>query len=156
MICLRLAVGAVSHVDLPGNQYLAALANSVSTELLGAMGTSIPISDLTTAASSLLEESAEGELQPPPKALQEKGYLAACQFMQTMENPPTTCCISRFRCTTCGSTRHKDCFCISWRDVMVRVPNGKGGVAWVKKANMAAYVEKIKLEAEIAANVPLA
>lgn len=140
---LRVAVGMVSHVDLPLDDLLAALVNSASGELLGAMGTtiSVPASGLTEA-TPLPNESTEADQHP--QRLQKESYEALGQFLQKVESPPRSCCgLRSSRCCSCGFTRRDGCDCISWRDEMVRVRNGKGGVVWVKQANVAAYKEKI-------------
>lgn len=148
LFALRVAVGMVSHVDLPLNDLLAAVVRSASTEVLGAMGTRIFASTLADAAQ-LRTESTGVERQPPPERLQKEGYLALCRFMQAAERPSTACCGTRFQCFSCGSVSHRNCVCISWRDQMVRVPNGKGGLVRVKRANEAAYTEKVRHEAEM-------
>lgn len=145
---LRVAVGMVSHVDLPLDNLMAALTMSASAEVLAAMGTSISISGLTKATR--LPDESNGVLeQGEQHRLQKQGYAALCEFMQKLETPPATlCCGIRGRCSTCGSTQRNNCYCVSWRDEMVRVRNGKGGLVWVKKANEAAYKEKICREAD--------
>lgn len=150
LLALRIAVGMVSLVDLPCNEYLAALANSASTDLLGTMGTTIPVSSLPGTASTLPGDTIGDENQPPSEKMQKEGYMAMCQFMQEMENPSTLCCrpkVKKNACVSCGSTRTTGCSCVNWRAVMVRVPNGKGGEAWVKKTNEEAYATKIRPEA---------
>lgn len=142
---LRVAVGLVAHVDLPLDDLLAAFTLSVSTEVLGAMGTNIPIADLTEA-TPLLDESTGADEQRQRHRLQKEGYAALCRFMQILETPPTSSCGWRFRCSSCRSNQRNDCGCVSWKDEMVRVRNGKGGLVWVKKTNERAYKAKISRE----------
>lgn len=154
LFAVRVAVGAVSHVDLPLNDLLAAVVKSASTEALGAMRTNVSASGPTGGDNPLFDASKGGVYQPPSERLQKEGYLALCQFMQRMESPSTACCGARFQCPSCGSTRSGDCVCVSWREGMVRVPNGKGGLVWVKKVNEVAYAEKIARENAMSGNGP--
>ncbi|CAM9330189.1 unnamed protein product [Laminaria digitata] len=142
LCALRMAVGMVSHVDLPLNDVVAALVKSASTEVLGAMPTGISARG-QTQATLLPTESTTGEV--PPQKLQEEGYAALCHFMHGVENA-MSCGGRRFKFFTCGSCTQIDPTCVNWRDEMVRVRNGKGGVVWVKKANEVAYREKIMAE----------
>ena len=142
----RVAVGMVSNVDLPLDDLLAALVMSASTELLGTTEASIPAPSLTEA-TPLPDGWAGVEERQEQQRLQKQGYEALCKFMQRAESPSTACCGYRPRCSTCGSARRTDCACVNWRDEMDRVPNGKGGLVWVKKSNKAAYKEKIDREA---------
>lgn len=144
LYALRVAVGMVSHVDLPLNDVVAALVNSASTEVLGAWATSISAPGLTEA-TLLPTGSTDGDV--PPQKLQEEGYAALCRFMQRVENESTSRSGLRFKCFSCGSSKQNDPACESWRDKMVRVRNGKGGVVWVKTANEEAYTAKIAAEA---------
>lgn len=148
LLALRVAVGMVSHVDLPLDDLLAAVVRSASTEMLDGVRMSTSASGHTAATPSF-RTSAEGDREQEPQRLQKDAYTAMCKFMQRFENPPTRCCGSRFRCSTCGSTRSSDCYCVSWRAGMVRVQNGKGGLVWVKNTNEEAYAEKIAREAEL-------
>lgn len=144
---LRVAVGMVSHVDLPLDDLLAALVATASADVLDAMGTSVSVPRLTESTplpNDLTGVEAKQQLQ----RMHREGYAALCEFMQREESPSSLCCGLRFQCATCGSTQSNDCGCVSWRDEMVRVRNGKGGLVWVKKTNKAAYEEKTKREAE--------
>ena len=154
LFALRVAVGTVSNVDLPLDDFLDALVRSSSKDLLDGMGNTVPVSGTPVAAPLHSESSGDGRRLPPEK-LQKAAYAALCQFMQTVESPSSTCCGFRARCSTCGSTRDAGCVCVRWKAEMARVPNGKGGLVWVKKTNEAAYVEKIAREGKRSRNCPL-
>lgn len=144
-VCLyvaRTAVGLVSHMDLPLDNLLQALAKSASTELLGAMWNTCPIPG--QAESSVLANGASGANDTAGRQkLQKDGYGALCKYMQKMETPSKSCCGWRSKCSSCESSRRNDCTCVSWKEGMTRVKNGKGGWVWVKKTNETAYAEKI-------------
>ena len=149
---LRVIGGAVFHVDLPLDDLLGAVVKSAATELMGAMGPSISVLGLTLS-TPLPNESTGTEEQQRMRRMQEESYAAMCRFMKGVESPSSSCCGQRFRCSSCGSTRRSRCVCVSWRDEMVRVGNGKGGLIWVKKSNEAAFKRKTDEEAERSRNV---
>lgn len=128
LICLRLAVGMVAHVDLPVDDLLAAVAKSASTEVVEAMQTSTSYSDSSDAAA------------------QRQSYAAMRKWMRIVETPSRSVFNLRSKCPGCGSTQKQRCVCVSWKSQMVRVPNGMGGLVWVKTTNEADYKAKVALE----------
>ena len=105
------------------------------------MGTGVSVADLAENTPLPSESPEAGQhLQ----RLESEGYAALGRFTLRVESPPNSCCgIFSSDCSSCGSTRRNECDCVSWRDEMVRVGNGKGGLVWVKRANAAAYKQKI-------------
>lgn len=136
----------VSNVDLPLNALLNVVAQSASTDLLADMQRrSHPES---TAATLLSNEPARWETLGVADKLQGESYTALCNFMRSAENQGKGCCGRRLACSSCRATRKAGCVCISWKDNMVQVNNGRGGSVWVKSENMANYTEKIAQETE--------
>lgn len=142
---LRVAVGLVSHVDLPLDDLLAALTQSASDEVLSATDGSIFVPGFTEG-TPLLDESAGVAEREQRQRLQEAGYAALCRFMEKVETPSSSCC-RPLQCSSCGSSLRNRCICVSWRGEMVRVRNGRGGLVWVKRTNETDYKEKTRLEA---------
>ena len=68
MLALRVAVGMVSHVDLPLDDTLAAMARSASTEVLGATEKSVSV-PAPTYTAPLRAESTGAEQQLPAERL---------------------------------------------------------------------------------------
>lgn len=155
LYALRVAVGMVSNVDLPLDGIMSALTMSASSEVLGAMGTSIP-SPCMIESTPLPDDSTGVKVQRQGQGPHKEGYAALCRVMQRLETPPTSCCGLRFRCSSCGSTQRDDCGCVSWREEMVRLQNGRGGLVWVKRTNETAYRAKISREVELSRACPQA
>ena len=141
-------MGIVSNVDLPLNALLDAVARSASpsTQLLGAMQRTC--SSERTTATLLPSEPVGCENVDEACKLQGASYTALCHFMRNVENQSKGWCGFRFACSNCRSTRKAGCVCVSWRENMVQVENGRGGLVWVKKTNAEEYAEKIAQETE--------
>lgn len=136
---LRLAVGMVSHVDLPLDNLLDAVVKSTSIEVLSAMGT---VSDLVSRDPPFDAESPEYE---DAKRLHGESYAALCHFMHEAENP-NGCCGLRFPWSSSRATQ--TAIGASWKDSMRQANNGRGGWVWVKNTNLAEYERKIAQEIE--------
>lgn len=142
---LRLAVGMVSHVDLPLDDLLAAVVKSASIEVVEAMRKNIPVE--SPQFNVPLPNKSRGDAQQhPPERLQRQSYAALCKFMQSVERRSKSLLRLRSKCPGCGSTQKQRCVCVSWKSKMVRVSNGKGGLVWVKTTNEAEYKAKIAVE----------
>ncbi|CAN0171033.1 unnamed protein product [Scytosiphon promiscuus] len=129
---LRVAVGIVSHVDLPLNEVLGAAVKAAGTELVEGIGTEVP-STIRTDLSAFEEGVPIAKIQEF-KDLQGPAYRSMCELMGGAEMPPPRCC---FWCPPC---HRAPSLSISWKDSMVQERNGQGGWAWVLKTNREAYV----------------
>lgn len=132
-------------MDLPLNDLLAAVVKSASGEFLEIMRRGTP--GRSPDAASPQSTVARGAQRPPAKKQTQEAYAALCQFMLHVESSSSTCCGVRSQCPYChASSRGDGCDCVSWKDRMVRVPNGRGAEVWVKTTNKAHYIDKVKRE----------
>ncbi|CAM9290372.1 unnamed protein product, partial [Hapterophycus canaliculatus] len=128
---LRVAVGAVSHVDLPLDEVLGAFVKATGAELVASM------SNVTESiGSAAIPEFGEGATQDEIDRfihLRGTAYKALCDFMSGVESPGCLPgCLPRRR------TRVVD-----WRKNMDRVQNPRTRRwAWVLRGNKDAYVRK--------------
>lgn len=122
---LKIAIGTVSNVDLPLHAVLGAVINTAAGEMLDSMPRNFN-------ADATIEVGQSEEF----KRLHGPAYEALCKFLENAEpRKEALCCrcLRRF-CGKAPASRGTD-----WRDHMVRVKNGIGGWAWVRRSNAEAY-----------------
>lgn len=131
---LRVAVGAVSNVDLPLNEVLGAFVQATGAELLDSMHKEAP-GTMNSGSLPVFGERATVEEIQGFKDLRGAAYEYLCDFMRKVELSPLRCWS---RCLPC----HRPLTIVNWRDCIVQVKNRTGGCAWVLKTNKEAYLRE--------------
>lgn len=131
---LRVAVGAVSNVDLPLNKVLGAFVMATGAELLDGVG-KVP-DRISSAVLPVFSEGATGAEIDGFKDVRGKAYEGLCKFMRDVELSPPQCLSG---CLPC----HRTLAVVDWRDHMVQVRNPRTERrAWVLKTNEEVYLRE--------------
>lgn len=128
---LRVAVGTVSHVDLPFDSLVDAITKAFGAEVGGTVGVDVPASIFEGQCALSGIETTDVQ-SCKVKDLQGKAYAALCAFMRNIEHPAGG---HLAYCSCCAQPSvGRD-----WKDSMVQVDDGDGGTAWVLRENQEAY-----------------
>lgn len=135
---VKIAVGVVSHVDLPLHDMLGALFKATTAEVVDNVQ-NVRASDNNRSLFNADAEREEGQTKEF-KDLHGEAYESLCEFMREKESTKRAGCLTflPWRSREAPTTTDD----VDWRTHMVQVKNGIGGWAWVMNENKEAYTVK--------------